>query len=64
VSPADNAGLPRYSVITAFGGTTVDTSEALGAAIKSHQPGDQVSLTWVGQDGTHTTNVTLAGVNP
>jgi S1-C subfamily serine protease len=63
-SPADNAGLPRYSVITAFGGTTVDTSEALGAAIKSHQPGDQVSLTWVGQDGTHTTNVTLAGVNP
>jgi S1-C subfamily serine protease len=63
-SPADDAGLSRYSVITAFGGTSIDTSEALGTAIKSHQPGDQVSMTWVAQDGSHTTSVTLGGVNP
>ncbi|HYM67448.1 MAG TPA: trypsin-like peptidase domain-containing protein [Patescibacteria group bacterium] len=63
-SPADGAGLSRYSVITSIGGTAVDNADALGSAIKSHQPGDQVSLTWVTQDGTHTANATLGGVNP
>ena len=63
-SAADGAGLSRYTVITAIGGTTVDTTDALGSAIKSHQPGDSVSLTWVARDGSHTTNVTLGGVNP
>jgi S1-C subfamily serine protease len=63
-SPADGAGLSRYSVITNIGGTNVDTTDTLGSAIKAHQPGDQVSLTWVAQDGSHTSNVTLGGVNP
>ena len=63
-SPADNAGIARYDVITNLGGTSIDTSDTLGTAIKSHQPGDQVSVTWVDQSGTHHGTVTLGGVNP
>jgi len=63
-SPADAAGLSRYSVITEAGGSAVTSTDSLGAALTAHQPGDSISLTWVAQDGTHTATVTLAGVNP
>ncbi|SRR5581483_11845528 len=63
-SPAENAGIARYDVITNLGGTSIDTSDTLGTAIKSHHPGDQVSLIWVNQSGTHHGTATLGGVNP
>ncbi len=63
-SPAANAGIGRYSVITQFGGQAIASADALGPAVKSHRPGDQVSVTWVDSTGTHTGTVTLAGVNP
>ncbi len=63
-TPAASAGITRGSVITKLGGSAVTSSETLGTAVKSHQPGDQVSVTWVDQSGTHTATVTLAGVNP
>jgi S1-C subfamily serine protease len=63
-SPAANAGIPRYGVITSVGGMAVTSTDTLGTAVKSHQPGDQVSVTWVTSSGTHTATVTLAGVNP
>ncbi len=63
-SPAANAGIPRYAVITSVGGQAVTSTDTLGTAVKSHQPGDQVSVTWVTSSGTHTATVTLAGVNP
>jgi S1-C subfamily serine protease len=63
-SPASDAGITRYSVITNLGGTTIDSADTLGPAIKAHQPGDQVSVTWVNSSGTHHATVTLAGVNP
>ena len=63
-SPAANAGISRYSVITRIGSTTITSAETLGTAIKSHQPGDSVSVTWVNSSGTHTTTVTLGAVNP
>ena len=63
-SPADAAGLARYSVITSVAGSAVTSSDSLGTAIKSHRPGDEVSVSWVGQDGNHNSTVTLAGVNP
>jgi len=63
-SPADNAGITRNSVITKIGGSTVTSSDTLGNAIRSHKAGDDVSVTWVNQGGTHTATVTLAGVNP
>ena len=63
-SPAENAGIARYDVITNLAGTSIDTSDTLGTAIKSHHAGDQVSVTWVNQSGTHHGTVTLGGVNP
>lgn len=63
-SPAQSAGITRSSVITNVGGSAVTSSDTLGTAIKSHQPGEKVSVTWVNQSGTHTATVTLAGVNP
>jgi S1-C subfamily serine protease len=63
-TPAANAGISRYSVITRVGDNDVTSADSLGTAVKSHQPGDSVSVTWVNSSGTHTATVTLAGVNP
>ena len=63
-SPASSIGMPRDSVITNLGGQTIDSADTLGPAIKSHKPGDRVSVTWVDASGTHSGTATLAGVNP
>ena len=63
-TPAHSAGISRYSVITKVGGSDVTSADSLGNAVKSHQPGDSVSVTWVNSSGTHTATVILAGVNP
>ncbi len=63
-SPAESAGITPGSVISKVGGTTITSSASLGTAIRSHKSGDQVSVTWTDQRGTHTTTMTLAGVNP
>jgi len=63
-SPAASAGISRYSVITNVGGTAVTSTDTLGTAIKAHQPGERVSVTWVTSGGSHSATVTLAGVNP
>ena len=63
-SPADSAGITVGSIITKVGGSPINSSAALGTAIRSHKSGDRVSVTWTDQRGTHTTTLTLAGVNP
>ncbi len=63
-SPAARAGIAPGSIITKVGGTTVTSSDSLGNAIRSHQPGERVSVTWSDSNGSHTATVTLAGVNP
>jgi S1-C subfamily serine protease len=63
-SPAASGGLTRNSVITSLGGTTINSADDLGTAIRSHRPGDHVSVTWVNSNGTHNATVALGGVNP
>jgi S1-C subfamily serine protease len=63
-SPADNGGITRDSVITKVGGSAVTSADTLGTAIRSHQAGDTVSVTFVNTSGSHTVSVSLAGVNP
>lgn len=63
-SPADSAGISPGAIISKVGGTAITSSAALGTAIRSHQAGDRVSVTWTDSNGTHTTTMTLAGVNP
>jgi putative serine protease PepD len=43
--PGADAGLRSGDVVTAIDGRTVDSSDALVAAVDSHKPGDQITVT-------------------
>lgn len=58
-SPAEQAGITAGSVITGVNSAVVDTANALGDALHQYKPGDQVKITWVSGNATHTANVTL-----
>ena len=51
---AARAGLGRLSVITAINGSRVTSADTLGPKIHIHKPGEQISVTWMDQSGTHT----------
>jgi serine protease Do len=61
--PAAQAGLQQDDVVTVFDGKTIDGSSSLIAVIRTHQPGDHVTLTYVRGKSTQTTTVTL-GTRP
>ena len=61
--PAADAGLQAGDVVTKLGGTTVDSSSDLVAAIADHAPGDQVKVTVRRGSGTLERTVTL-GTQP
>jgi S1-C subfamily serine protease len=63
-TPAASAGITRGSVIVEVGGQPVTSSDSLGNAVRSHKPGDRVTVKWINSSGTHTATVSLAGVNP
>lgn len=61
--PADKAGITAGSVVTRVDDRVIPNGNSLVAAIRSHAPGDTISLTV--QDsagGTHTVQVTLQGI--
>ncbi len=58
-TPAARAGISQNSVITAIDGRAITSTAALGPAIHTHKPGQQIRVTWVDQSGTHTASVTL-----
>jgi putative serine protease PepD len=61
--PAAKAGIPGGVVITKLDDQLIDSGDALVAAVRSHQPGDKVSLTYTDTNGQNpkTVQVTLAG---
>lgn len=60
-TPAARAGLTAGDVITSVGGRPVTSPDSLQAVMLSHHPGDQVTVTWIGQSGqTHSATLTLA----
>ena len=66
-SPAANAGLKTGDVITKIGDTTVQSPVDVFRAIRSHQPGDQVTITYTRDGNSATATVTLgsrAAVRP
>ena len=58
-TPAERAGITRNAVITAIDGQPVTSIDQLGNAIHQHGPGEQIRVTWVDRDGTHTATVRL-----
>jgi len=59
-SPAAAAGLTTDDVIVAVDGKAVASSIDLAAAVRTHQPGEQVSLTVIRNGSERTVTVTLA----
>jgi putative serine protease PepD len=58
--PAAAAGLPGGAVITRVDDRTIDSTDALVAAVGSKAPGDKVTLTYIEPaGGTKTTHITL-----
>ena len=59
-SPADQAGMGQYAVITDVAGTAIASSADLGNVLHSYKPGAQVEVTWTDQASTsHTATITL-----
>jgi S1-C subfamily serine protease len=60
-TPAAEAGIGVGDRITSIGSIAVDTATQLRAAIATHSPGNDVSVTWTDSAGSsHTETVTLA----
>ncbi|WP_232111249.1 S1C family serine protease [Nocardia wallacei] len=60
--PAAKAGIPPGTVVTRVDDQVIDSGNALVAAIRSHQPGDKVKITYTDDKGKNpkTAEVTLA----
>jgi putative serine protease PepD len=60
--PAAAAGIPSGSIVTRLDDRTIDSGDALVAAVRSKQPGDKVTVTYTDERGgnTRTAEVTLA----
>lgn len=56
---AAKAGIPRGAVVTRVDDRVITNGDALVAAIRSHAPGDQVSITYTTGGQTKTVKVTL-----
>ncbi|MFI7667943.1 trypsin-like peptidase domain-containing protein [Nocardia sp. NPDC049526] len=61
--PAAKAGIPAGAIITKVDSRTIDSGDALIAAVRSHQPGDKVKVTYTDEQGNNpkTVDVTLSG---
>jgi putative serine protease PepD len=59
-SPADDAGLRQGDVITKVDDTDITNSASLTASIRSHEPGDRVTITYTRNGDEHTADVRLA----
>lgn len=59
-SPAAEANIAHNAVITAIDGVSISSATALGPAIQSHMPGQQIRISWIDQGGTHAAAVNLA----
>ena len=62
--PAEAAGLKVGDVVVSFDGRSIDGSDALGEAIRSHSPGDSVDFVVVHPDGSRDTLTARLGTNP
>jgi putative serine protease PepD len=59
-SAAQKAGLAKGDVITKVDNEVITGSESLVATVRGHRPGDRVTVTYVSNGKTHTTQVTLS----
>ena len=58
-TPAASAGLKEGDIVTQVDGKAIDGADALAAAIRGHNPGDKITLTYVRDGSKHTADVRL-----
>lgn len=59
-TPADSAGLQEGDLITAVDGDSVDSPDALSRLIGQHEPGDQVTISYIRDAAAQKVTVVLA----
>ncbi len=59
-SPADEAGLSRFDVITKFDGQDVKSNDELVTLVRKKKPGDEVKITYYRGDSEKESTATLA----
>jgi S1-C subfamily serine protease len=63
-SGADSAGLQSGDVVVKFGGDTISSADDLSAAVRKHQPGEKVDVTYQRGNQKSTASVTLGSRPP
>jgi serine protease Do len=63
-SPADQAGLSQYDVITKFDGKDVTSNDDLSAFVRPHHPGDKVSVEYFAGGKTQKDITVSLGTRP
>ncbi len=62
-SPAAAAGIAKGDIVTKLAGQRIDDANALVAAVRSHAPGDTVSISYQRGGTVHTANVRLGSAS-
>ncbi|QII07471.1 PDZ domain-containing protein [Rhodococcoides fascians A25f] len=62
--PAASAGIPKGAVITKLDDRIISSGDALIAAVRSHAPGDSVTVTYTDGGSEKTAKVTLGTAEP
>ena len=57
--PAAQAGIPKNAIVTKLDDRNIASGDALVAAVRSHAPGEKVTVTYVADGQTRTASVTL-----
>lgn len=57
--PAAQAGIPKNAIVTKLDDRNIASGDALVAAVRSHAPGEKVTVTYVANGQTRTASVTL-----
>lgn len=58
-TPADSAGLQKGDIITKINDTKIQSAEDLTEAVGKYDPGDEVKVTYLRNEGTYSANVRL-----
>jgi putative serine protease PepD len=62
-SPASGAGIAKGDVVTKLAGQRIDDANSLVAAVRSHAPGQTVSISYLRDGRTHTATVELGSAS-
>lgn len=63
-APAADAGIESGDIITAVDGKTVTSASALTQTVRTHDPGDKITITWIDSSGSQQHATVKLGTGP